>query len=85
MKNLGTPRSNMDILISELVVFVLFEFKDNLSAYTVWNTGETGDMHTSVTVLTVWLRFDANLHTFIYFVLYDPWKYKTKNLTGKCV
>ena len=35
---------NMDILIPEPDVFMLFEFKDNLTDSTVWNTGETGDM-----------------------------------------
>ena len=34
-KNLSTPLSNMDILISGLEVFVPFEFKDNLTVSTV--------------------------------------------------
>ena len=34
----------MDILISELEVFDLFEFIYNLTVSMVWNTGETGDI-----------------------------------------
>ena len=45
-KILGSLRSNMDILISRLDVFILFQFKDNLTDSTVWNTGETGDINT---------------------------------------
>ena len=36
--------SNMDILISGLCVFILFEIKNNLTDSTVWNTEETGDI-----------------------------------------
>ena len=44
-KNLSTPISNMDILISGLEFFVTFEFNDNLTVSTIWNTGETGDIN----------------------------------------
>ena len=39
--------ANMDILISGLDVLSCFWIKGNLTDYTVWNTGEAGDMHTT--------------------------------------
>ena len=41
-KNLGTLRSNMDILISGLGVCDAFELKGDS---TVWNTGEAGEIY----------------------------------------
>ena len=46
-KNLGALRSSIDILISGVEVFILFEFKGNLTDSTLWNTDETGDINTS--------------------------------------
>ena len=43
-KNLDALRSSMDILIDALGVFINFELKGNLTDFTIWNTGETGDM-----------------------------------------
>ena len=45
-KNLCALHSNIDILISGVGVFVLFEFKDNLTVSAVYHTGETGDIDT---------------------------------------
>ena len=39
-KNVRALRSNMDILISRMGMFVPFEFKNNLTVSTVWNAGE---------------------------------------------
>ena len=44
-ENLEALRINMAILIAELDVFHVLEWKGNLTDSTVWNTGETGDMY----------------------------------------
>ena len=41
---------NMDILSLDWVSLLLFEFEDNLTDSSVWNTGETGYMYTNMAV-----------------------------------
>ena len=45
-KNLESYHANMDILYAGLDVCQAFEWKDNLTDSTVWNTGEVGDIYT---------------------------------------
>ena len=49
-KNLEALRGNMDILNAGLDVCHVIECIGNLNDYTVWYTGETGDMY-SIEVL----------------------------------
>ena len=42
-------KSFLRTLITGLGVLICFELKGNLDDSTVWNTGETGDIHTTVT------------------------------------
>ena len=43
-KNLEPLRPNIDILNAGLDDGHIFEWKGNLIDYTVWNTGESGDI-----------------------------------------
>ena len=45
LKNLSALLSNMDIILSGLGVLFPIEFKDNLTVFTIWNAGETGDIN----------------------------------------
>ena len=45
--NLKALGSNMDIVISGLDVYHVFELKGKLTDSVVWNTGETGDINES--------------------------------------
>ena len=44
-ENLETLCPNMDIVITGLDVCKIFELKGNLIDSTLWNTGETDDIH----------------------------------------
>ena len=45
LDNLSALHTNMDILISGLGLFFPIESKDNFTVFTVWNTGESGDIY----------------------------------------